>query len=418
MNKEFQMNVEDFISKEQRYLVNTYSRLPVVFSRGRGSRLWDVEGKEYLDFLGGLGVANIGHCHPAVVKVVQEQMENLVHVSNLYYTIPQIELAEMLVEISFGDKCFFCNSGAEANEGALKLARKYGKENFGGSKYEVITAFRSFHGRTLKTLAATGQPDKQKPFEPLPPGFKHVPLNDLDALKDCLTENTCAVMLEPIQGEGGVYECEVDYIKGVRELCNRENLLLILDEVQTGMGRTGKMFAYEHYDIEPDVMTLAKGLGGGLPIGAFITREEVARVFKPGDHGSTFGGGPVATSAAMAALKVLKKEGLIDNCANLGSYFKQELEKLKEKRPIIKEVRGKGLMIGVEFHRDLPGRPAFQTGREGIAQDIVLKFFHRGVIANNIGDNIVRFLPPLCIVREEIETVLGIFDEILDELER
>lgn len=394
------MDINTYIEKESRYHMHTYSRLPVVLVKGSGCRLWDVEGKEYLDFVSGLGVSSVGHCHPAVVKAVRSQVEELIHVSNLYYTRPQIELAEKLIEVSFGDKCFFANSGAEANEGVVKLVRKYAKQNLGEDKYEMVTAYRSFHGRTMKMLAATGQPDKQKPFEPLPPGFVHVPLNDLGALREAITERTCAVMLEPVQGEGGVYPCELDYLRGVRQICDEKGLPLILDEVQTGLGRTGKMFAYEHYGIEPDVMSLAKGLGGGLPIGTFIAKEEIARVFEPGDHGSTFGGGPVVCSAALAALRVLDEEGLVENCARVGNYFKRGLERLSRQGSMIKEVRGFGLMLGVELER-------------GVAKDIVSRALSRGVIINNIGVNILRFLPPLCITEREVDVVVEVLDELL-----
>ncbi|MDI6892790.1 MAG: acetylornithine transaminase [Actinomycetota bacterium] len=398
------MDINTYIEKESRYHMHTYSRLPVVFVRGSGCRLWDVEGKEYLDFVSGLGMSSIGHCHPAVVKAVQSQIEELIHVSNLYYTRPQIELAEKLVGASFGDKCFFANSGAEANEGVIKLVRKYAKQNLGEGKYETVTAYRSFHGRTMKMLAATGQPEKQKPFEPLPPGFVHVPLNDLGALKEAITERTCAVMLEPIQGEGGVYPCELDYLRGVRQICDEKGLLLILDEVQTGLGRTGKMFAYEHYGIEPDVMSLAKGLGGGLPIGTFIAKEEIARAFEPGDHGSTFGGGPVVCSAALAALRVLDEEGLVENCARVGDYFKRKLEKLGRQGSMVREVRGFGLMLGIELE-------------QGVAKDIVSRALPKGVIINNIGANILRFLPPLCITEREVDVVIEVLGELLNEFD-
>jgi predicted acetylornithine/succinylornithine family transaminase len=396
--------LDEYVQKEAQYHMSTYKRYLVIFVNGLGSRLWDINNKEYLDFVSGLGVSSIGHCHPKVVDAVRKSVGKLIHVSNLFYTVPQINLAEHLVKISFGDKVFFCNSGAEANEGAIKLVRKYAKVNLGQNKYEVITAYRSFHGRTFKTLAATGQPKKQKAFEPLPPGFKHVHLNNARELEEAISEKTGAVMLEPIQGEGGVYECEYEYLKEVREICNRHNLLLVLDEVQTGLGRTGKMFAYEHYDIEPDIITLAKGLAGGLPIGCFIAKEEIARAFEYGDHATTFGGGAVPCSAAIAALKVIEEEKLVENCAIMGSYLKEKLEDLKNKFSL-KEIRGKGLMIGAELE-------------DSISSQVVQKCLENGVVLNNIGENIIRFLPPLCITKEEIDKALMVFERALDEIKK
>ncbi len=396
------LDKEQYFEKEAKYHMKTYKRFPVTFVRGLGSCLWDTDGKEYLDFVGGLGVCSVGHCHPDVVESVRKSTGQLMHVSNLFYTIPQIELAERLVEISFGDRVFFCNSGAEANEGAIKLARKYAGLKFDQEKYEIITAYRSFHGRTFKTLAATGQPDKQKPFEPLPPGFRHVHLNDIEELSNAISEKTGAILLEPIQGEGGVHECEEEYLKKVRQICDRDGLLLILDEVQTGLGRTGAMFAYEHYGIEPDILSLAKGLADGLPIGCFIARERVAEAFQPGDHATTFGGGVVPCSAALTVLRVIEEEGLVKNAAETGTYLKEKLRCMSETCSI-KEVRGKGLMIGVEFADD-------------IAAQVVEKCLQQRIILNNIGKNIVRFLPPLCITREEMDGGLDIFAKVLADI--
>lgn len=389
------------MEKEAKYHMQTYKRFPVVFIRGLGSRLWDLDEKEYLDFVSGLGVSSVGHCHPKVVDAIRKSVGKIMHVSNLFYTVPQIVLAEQLVEMSFGDKAFFCNSGAEANEGAIKLARKYAKMTLGEEKYEIITAFRSFHGRTFKTLAATGQPEKQKPFEPLPPGFKHVHLNDACELEEAISEKTCGIMLEPIQGEGGVYECDYAYMQAVCEICNRRNLLLILDEVQTGIGRTGKMFAYEHFDIEPDIVTLAKGLAGGLPIGCLLAKDKVAGAFDYGDHATTFGGGAVPCSASLAVLKVIEDERLLENCAIMGSYLREKLEDIKDKFAV-KEVRGKGLMIGVEFE-------------DPIAPQAVKICLENGIVLNNIGERIIRFLPPLSITAEEIDQALTVFEEALTE---
>jgi len=394
------MNFEDYIKKDSQYHIHTYGRLPVLFTKGKGCTLWDINGKRYLDFLSGIGVTSVGHCHPAVIDAVKSQAEQLIHVSNLFYVAPQIELAEKLVNLSFGDKCFFANSGAEANEGAVKLVRKYSKTFLSGDKYEIITAYRSFHGRTMKMLAATGQPEKQKPFEPIPIGFKHIPLNDLNVLREAITERTCAVMLEPIQGEGGVYPCNFKYLQDVRRLCDEKGLLLILDEVQTGVGRTGKMFAYEHFDIEPDIISLAKGLGGGLPIGAFIAKDRIAKAFEPGDHGSTFGGGPVVCAAALAVIKTIEEEGLIENSAKMGSLIEEKLNELSRNSSIIKEIRGKGLMIGIGLERE-------------IAKEVVSKCLSEGLIINNIGKKIIRFLPPLCVAEDDIDKAMKIFKKAL-----
>ena len=394
------MDFEDYVEKDAQFHIHTYARLPVLFTKGEGCTLWDINGKSYLDFVSGLGVTSVGHCHPAVVSAVKAQAEHLVHVSNLFYTVPQIELAEKLVSISFGDKCFFANSGAEANEGAVKLARKYSKIFVGEDKYEIITAFRSFHGRTMKMLAASGQPEKQKPFEPMPIGFKHVPLNDFDALKGAITDKTCAIMLEPIQGEGGVYPCDLEYLRNVRRFCDEKKLLLILDEVQTGIGRTGKMFTHEHYGIEPDIMSLAKGLGGGFPIGAIIVKDEVAKAFEPGDHGSTFGEGLVACVAALAVIKVIEEEALIENSEKMGALIKGKLNEVSATCAVIKEIRGKGLMIGIGLKQE-------------IAEEIVSKCLESGLVINNIGSKIIRFLPPLCVTGDDIDKAMGIFKKAL-----
>lgn len=398
------MKLEELIKKEEQYYLHAYKRLPVAFVRGKGHQLWDLEGKEYLDFISGLGVVSVGHSHPHVVKAIKKQAEELMHISNLFYLPSQVKLAEKLTQLSFGDKCFLSNSGAEANEAAIKLCRRYSKTCLGEGKWTVITAYRSFHGRTIKTLAASGQPEKQKPFEPLPPGFKHVPLNDLEALESAITSDVSAVMLEPIQGEGGVYPCEKSYLQGVRELCNEKNILLILDEVQTGIGRTGKMFAYEHYGITPDIMSLGKGLASGFPIGATIAMDKVASALKPGEHGSTFGGGPLACAAALATLEVLEREEMIENCTAVGQYLEQGLKKLAVKKSIIKETRGKGLMRAIELTSPW-------------AKEVVLKFLEKGVVLNNIGESILRFLPPFTITSSEVDTVISLLAETLAEMQ-
>ncbi|MGZ3538520.1 MAG: acetylornithine/succinylornithine family transaminase, partial [Thermodesulfobacteriota bacterium] len=323
------MDSQTMMTLSEKYVANTYARYPVLLVRGKGTRVWDLEGEEYLDFVSGLAVCNLGHCHPKVVKAIQEQAEKLIHVSNFYYIEPQIQLASLLCKHSFADKVFFCNSGAEANEGALKLARKYAKEKIGKDRYEIITMERSFHGRTLATLTATGQEKFRKGYEPLMPGFKYVPFNDIKALRNAIDSRTCAVMLEPIQGEGGVNCPSEGYLKSLREICDEAGLLLIYDEVQVGMGRTGKLFAYEHDGIEPDMLTLAKSLAGGVPIGALLIKKGIADSFKPGDHASTFGGNPLATAAGVAAITAIIDEGMLENCQKMGAYFLSQLEEIK-----------------------------------------------------------------------------------------
>ncbi|MCK4777791.1 MAG: aspartate aminotransferase family protein, partial [Actinomycetia bacterium] len=332
--------MKKYLEIDEKFHMPTYKRFPILVTRGRGMFLWDENGNKYLDFIAGLGVCNIGHCHPKLVKAVKKQLEKIIHTTNLFFTQPQIELIEKLSKISIKGKCFIANSGAEANEGAVKLTRKYFKYiRKEEEKFEIITANRSFHGRTLKMLAATGQPDKKEPFEPLPPGFRHVNLNDMDEMNKSISNKTCAIMLEPVQGEGGVYPCEKSYLKAIRKLCDEKGLLLIFDEVQTGFGRTGKMFAYENYEVEPDIITLAKGLGGGLPIGAFVAKNEIADAFEPGDHGSTFGGNPLVCSAANAAIDIIQEEDLLKNSAEMGSYFEKLLFELSGDIELIKEVR-------------------------------------------------------------------------------
>lgn len=393
------MTYGEIAELDKAYVMRTYARLPVAFVKGRGTRLWDDEGREYLDFLAGLGVVNAGHCHPLVVEAIKKQTEKLMHVSNLFYFENQAPLAKKLSELAGGGICFFGNSGAEANEGAIKLTRRYANSVDSG-RFEIVTAYRSFHGRTMKTLAATGQPEKQRPFEPLPPGFVHVPLNNLAALEAAITEKTCAIMLEPIQGEGGVYPCDLDYLREVRRLCDERDVLLILDEVQTGVGRTGRFFAYRHYGIEPDIVTLAKGLANGLPIGAVIAKEKVAGCFGPGDHGSTFGGGPVVTAAAIATLNAIEGDRLIENAAEVGDYFKSRLSELMEKKGL-KDVRGRGLMLAIEL--------AEPRAKE-IVNDLLFK---RRIVANSIGDSIIRFLPPLCATKSEVDEVIdALYSEV------
>ncbi len=396
------MDSQTLMMLSEQYVAHTYARYPVVLVKGKGTRVWDQEGEEYLDFVSGLAVCNLGHCHPRVVKTIQGQAEKLIHVSNFYYIEPQIELASLLCKHSFADKVFFCNSGAEANEGALKLARKFAKEKTGRDRYEIITMERSFHGRTLATLTATGQEKFHKGYEPLMPGFRYVPFNDIGAVKKAIDPKTCAVMVEPIQGEGGVNCPSEGYLKAVREICDENNLLLIFDEVQVGMGRTGKLFAYEHEGIEPDILTLAKSLAGGVPIGALLIKKEIADSFNPGDHASTFGGNPLASAAGVAALTAILEEGMLENCRKMGDYFLSELDKMKSRFPFIKEVRGKGLILGVELNMD--------------GGSIVKEMLKKRVLINCTMGNVLRFLPPLIVTKEEIDQVVTALVEVFESV--
>jgi acetylornithine aminotransferase len=384
-----------------KYMFQTYSRFPLTLVKGKGCRLWDEEGKEYLDFVGGIAVCALGHSSPLVSEALEEQSRTLVHVSNLYYTRPQAELAQLLVDNSFADRVFFCNSGAEANEAAIKLVRRYSDENFGSDRFVIISMTNSFHGRTMATLSATGQAKIQKGYDPLLNGFKFVPFNDLSGLDEAVDDHVCAVMLEPIQGEGGVVCPDPGYLKGVEEICRARKLLLIFDEVQVGMGRTGKLFAYEHYGVAPHIMTLAKALGNGLPIGAMLSTEEFSNAFGPGSHASTFGGTPLVTAAAKAVLKSLLEDGWIDNSRQMGEYFKGRLEDLSERHHIIKDVRGLGLILGVELDRQ--GAPIVDACTE------------RGFLINCIQDNVLRFIPPLIVEKKEIDLLVEALDEILGE---
>jgi len=386
---------------EKRYYMQSVTRVPLTLVRGEGTRVWDENGREYLDFVGGWAVTSLGHCHPVIAKAVSEQAARLIHTSNQFFTIPQLELAELLVENSCLDRVFIANSGAEANEGACKLARRYGETNLNGA-YEIITAIDSFHGRTLAMVAATGQPKHQQPYSPLPGGFVNVPYNDIDAIKKASGERTCAVMLEPVQGEGGVNLPDDGYLQAVESWCREKGLLFILDEIQTGIGRTGRLFAYEHYGLTPDVMTLAKGLGGGLPIGALLATER-ASVFKPGDHGSTFGGNPVTCAAAVATLKYILANNIATQVSETGAYLKRGLESLQEKYSFITDVRGLGLLMALEF-------------REEIAAAALEGCLKRGLLVNRVKPNALRFMPALVVTREDIDEMLAILDEVLKEL--
>ena len=399
------MDEKQIIEQSEKIFIPTYSRFPIILRKGRGVRVWDVNGKEYLDFLAGIAVNVLGHCPRKVVMAVQKQVQRLIHVSNLYYTEPQLNLAKILIQNSFADRVFFCNSGTEANEGALKLARIYMKNKFGQKRYEFIAAKNSFHGRTFGSLSVTGQEKYHQGFEPLLQGIKFVPFNDADAIEKEINEKTCAVILEPIQAEGGINIPSKNYLKKVREICNKHQILLILDEVQTGMGRTGKLFAYEHFGIEPDIMTLAKGLGGGIPIGAILTKEEIAKAFGPKTHASTFGGNPVACASAVATLETILEDGyLLDYCQRISKYFMKKVSAIKEKYPEkIKEIRGMGLLVGIELNFN------------GI--DIVKKCMEKGLLIGTAGDgSVLRFTPPLIIEKEDVDEAISILDKVIREV--
>ena len=381
----------DWKAVESKYYMFCARRQPVVIVRGEGTRVWDVDGKEYLDFTSGWAVNNVGHANPVVAEAIAEQASTLLQTSNQFYTVPQLQLAQILVDNSCLDKIFICNSGAEANEGAVKLARKYGKMHRNGA-YEIITAFNSFHGRTLTMVAATGQPHYQETFQPIPVGFTYVDYDDADAIKSATTDKTVAVMLEPVQGEGGVNLPSPGYLEQVRDWCDQQGLLLIFDEVQTGLGRLGTLFGYQSYGVEPDVITLAKGLGGGVPIGAFMAKEH-ASVFQPGDHGSTFGGNVLTCAAAYASTKYIVDNDLSGHAREMGEYLEQELDTLKGNHEFISEVRGKGLLWAIQFNSDMS--PA-----------VVSASNEAGVLLNPLRPNAVRLMPPLTVTKEEIDEAL------------
>ena len=386
---------------EHQYFMHTIDRVPLTLVRGRGARVWDEDGHEYLDFVCGWAVNSLGHCPPAVVDAVVEQVQTLIQASNQFYTIPQIRLAEILLQHSCLDKVFLANSGAEANEGAAKLARRYGEHRLDGA-YEIITATGSFHGRTLAMVAATGQRKFQEPYVPLPSGFINAEYNNIEAIKAATTDKTCAVMLEPIQGEGGVNIPDDDYLKAVRAWCDEKGILLILDEIQTGIGRTGTLFAYEQYGVEPDVMTLAKGLASGIPIGAILAKDS-ASVFAPGEHGSTFGGNPVACAAAYATLEFIIDNDVAGNAKRMGQYLIAGLKRLKDKFKFITDVRGRGLLVALEFDSD-------------IAQSVLMACLDRGLLVNRLKPNALRFIPPLIIGEAEVDEALSILDKALSSL--
>ena len=381
---------------ESRVYMQTVRRQPVTIVRGQGTKVWDENGKEYLDFTAGWAVNNLGHCHPVVVEAIQEQARTLMQTSNAYYTVPQLQLAQVLVENSCMDRVFFSNSGAEANEGAVKLARKYGRLHRNGA-YEVITALNSFHGRTLAMVSATGQPHYQEAWKPLPEGFVNVEYNNLEAIKKATTDKTCAVMLEPVQGEGGVIVPEEGYLRTVRDWCDQNGLLLIFDEIQTGLGRLGTLFGYQSFDVEPDVMTLAKGLGSGVPIGAFMSKEHAA-VLEPGDHGSTFGGNALTCAAANASTRYMVENDVPAKSRQVADYLRKGLEEIKGRHPYVTDVRGKGLLLALGFDEEVSGKVVAACNQEGL-------------LLNAVRPNAIRFMPPLTLSNEEV-------DQGLERLER
>jgi acetylornithine aminotransferase/acetylornithine/N-succinyldiaminopimelate aminotransferase len=391
----------DWVALEHKYYQGTFKRQPVTFVKGQGTRVWDSDGKVYLDLVAGIAVNVLGHCHPAIVKAVQKQVTQLVHVSNLYYNTRQIELAEQLGKLSNGMRSFFSNSGAEANEGAIKLARKFGRVHKNGA-YEVISMERSFHGRTLATTAATGQAFYQATWIPLPDGFKQVPFNDLDALKAAISDNTVAVLLEAVQGEGGIWSGSPEYIQGVRKLCDEHNLVMICDEVQAGMGRTGKFFSWEHFGIVPDIVTMAKGLAGGVPIGAMLTGPRTD-LFEPGDHGTTFGGNPIACAAGIATIKTILEENLLENAASIGDYCHSKFEAFCDKYNFIDSPRGIGLMQAVNVKHEL-------------APVIVQQALEHGLLMNALGTSTLRIVPPLNITKADVDEAAELLDKALADV--
>lgn len=388
------MNTKKLIEIEDNYFINTFTRQPIVLDHGDGVKVTDIDGNEYIDMFAGIAVNALGHNHPKLVKAIQNQAEKLIHVSSIYYNEPALIYAKKLVELTSFDRIFYANSGAEANEGAIKLAVKY------TGKSEVISTIESFHGRTVTTLAATGHEHYHEPFKSiLPKGFINVPYNDIDAIKEAITENTAAIIVEPVQGEGGVNIPDIDYLKEISKICKENNIVFIVDEVQTGFGRCGTLFAHELFDVKPDIMTMAKAIGGGVPMGGILATEEVASAFVPGDHGTTFGGGPLVCAAANAVLDVIYDDDLLDNSKEMGQYLKDELDKIKENHDIIKDVRGCGLMVGIELT---------QPGAE-----YVDKLREKGFLINCTAGNVLRLVPPLIIKKEEIDEFVKALDETL-----
>ena len=398
------MNTKELIENEKKYLFQTYAQPAMILDKGEGMKVWDLEGNLYYDFIGGIAVNTLGYCHPKIIEAVRNQAEKLIHCSNLFYHAPQIILAKKLVEISCGDKVFFGNSGAEVNEGAIKLAVKYFKDQ-NKDKHKIIYMKNSFHGRTIATLAATGKYKYQKDYLALLPEFKQAIFNDLESVKEMYDEQVAAILVEPIQGEGGINIATPEFLEGLRKFCDEKGILLIFDEIQCGMGRTGKMFAYQNYNVEPDIFTLAKSLGGGMPIGAIIAKDSIASVFKPGDHGTTFGGNPVVCAAALANLQVIEEENLLAKCKEKEIYFISKFEKLKEKYPeYIKEIRVIGLMVGLEVEKNGP--------------EVVKKCVEEGILMNCTAGNVLRFLPPLIVREKDIDHLVDILNKIFKSINK
>ncbi len=384
---------------EKQVIMQTYARNDLVLQKGKGTRVWDDQGNEYLDFVAGIAVCNLGHAHDIVTEAICRQAGTLLHTSNLYYTEPQVRLAQLLTQHSFADKAFFCNSGAEANEAAIKLARKYASEKYGPLKNRIISTEMSFHGRTMATLTATGQAKVKKGYDPLLEGFVRVPFNDLNAAREAMDETVCGFLVEPIQGEGGVIVPDPDYLRNLRELCDERGVLLMFDEVQTGMGRTGTLFAYQGFGVEPHIMSLAKALANGLPMGAIVAVEEVAESFGVGSHATTFGGGPLVSAAAVAVMEVLTSEGFLEGAAEMGEFLAEGLREVARSSPIIRQVRGTGMIWALDLDRE--------------AKPFVAKAQSRGVLINCVQDKTLRFTPPLIVTREEIERLIQVLQEIL-----
>jgi acetylornithine/N-succinyldiaminopimelate aminotransferase len=390
---------ENIMEHSDQFMATTYKRFPVLLTRGQGCTLWDDKGKSYTDFVAGIAVCNLGHVHPEITKALCLQAKTLWHVSNLFYTEPQVRLAAWLVKNSFADRVFFGNSGAEANEAAIKLARKYFKFHGQPERYRIISMEKSFHGRTMATLSATGQAKVREGYDPVLEGFDFVPFNDIEALKEKIGPQTCAVISEPIQGEGGIRTPKESYLESLRQVCDKNGILLIFDEIQTGMGRTGKLFAYQHFGIEPDIMTLAKALGNGLPIGAMLAKEKIACAFQPGSHASTFGGTPLVTAAALEVVQTLSRENIIEYCCQIGNYFKSRLLWLKDRHDSIEDVRGMGLLLGMKINKE--------------GASIVNDCMEKGFLINCVQENILRFIPPLIIKKEDIDALVDCLDEII-----
>lgn len=391
------MKSSEIIKNFGKHVIPNFTRNPIVFVKGKGSYLWDNDGKKYLDMFPGWAVSGLGHCHPAIVKAISKQATQLIHMFNLFYNVPQGQLAEKLFKATGGMQSFFCNSGAEANEAAIKLARLHSPKG----KYEIITMHNSFHGRTFGAVSATAQPKYHEGIEPILEGFKYVPFNDINAVKKAITSKTCAIMLEPVQGEGGVHIADKKYMQDLRKLCDQKGLLLILDEVQTGMGRTGKYFAFQHYGIKPDIMSLAKNLGGGVAIGAMCAQPSVAVSLRPGMHGTTFGGNPLACSAAIAVFETIEKEGLLKASAVQGKYLATALKKVAQKYPVITSVRNCGVMVGVDLAK--PGK------------ELVSACLEAGLIINCTHDTILRWIPAMNVSKKEIDQAINIFEKALSQ---